>query len=216
MEARVGKFKVAYPLDDQYIGPLLQHGHEWDGWMRHDLTRLYKPGTDILDVGGNIGWNALMFSDYGPVHTFEPLFHEFITKNVRQNTLANPVTVHPYGLSSEDRLIPIFLPKKDGAMRNYGGSSVEPGSHHEPEGTLVPLKRLDDIYNGPGPSMMKLDVEGHELAVLKGARNVIERWKPAMWIEIFDFPGPVVDFMRELGYNKIETRYESNYLFLRN
>jgi FkbM family methyltransferase len=213
MEARVGKFKVSCIPDDQYIGPLLQRGYEWDGWMRHDLSRFYKSGTDIIDVGGNIGWNALMFSDYGPVHTFEPLFHEFITKNVGQNSLSHPVTIHPYGLSSEEGQVPIFLPKKDGVVRNYGGSSVEPSGAHETKGTVISLKRLDDIYTGPGPSMMKIDVEGHELAVLKGARNVIERWKPTIWLEIFDFPGPVVDYMREIGYKTIEPRPESNYLF---
>jgi FkbM family methyltransferase len=213
MEARVGKFKVSYPLDDQYIGPLLQRGHEWDGWMRHDLSRFYKPGTDIIDVGGNIGWNALMFSDYGPVHTFEPLFHEFITKNINQNSLTHPVTVHSYGLSSKECQVPIFLLKKDGVFRNYGGSSVEPNDSHESKGTIVNLKCLDDIYKGPGPSMMKIDVEGHELEVLKGSRNVIERWKPAIWVEIFNFPGPVVDFLQELGYKMIESRYESNYVF---
>lgn len=215
MEARVGKFRVSYPLDDQYIGPLLQRGHEWDGWMRHDLEKYYRPGTDILDVGGNVGWNALMYSDFGPVHTFEPLFHEYITKNIEQNSLTNPVRLHPYGLSSSECEVPIFLPKKDGPVRNYGGTSLQPSDGHESDGIMVSLKRLDDVYDGPGPSLMKVDVEGHEMAVLEGAIETIKRWKPVIWIEIFDFPqSPVLKFMKEMGYTQIHGRPEHNYLFV--
>ena len=215
MEALVGKFRVSYPSDDQYIGPCLQHGYAWDAWQVPDIQKYYRSGSDILDIGGNIGWNALMYSDFGPVQTFEPLFHEFVTKNVAQNNLANPIRVHPYGLSSTERQVPIFLPRKDGPVRNYGGSSVEPNDSHESEGTMVTLKRLDDIYEGPGPSLMKVDVEGHEMAVLEGARGVLERWHPAVWIEIFDYPeSPVLEFMRNLGYTQILPRPEHNYLFL--
>ena len=51
--------------------------------MRETVKNLYKPGTDLLDIGGNIGYNALMFSDYGPVHSYEPVFHSIIEKKYR-------------------------------------------------------------------------------------------------------------------------------------
>lgn len=218
MDAHVGKFRITCIEGDQYIGPVLRAGYEWDAWMRRDLETFYRPGTDILDVGGNIGWNALMFSDYGPVHTFEPLFHEYIQKNVAQNTLDHPVTIHPYGLSSKACQVPIYLPRADGTLRNYGGTSVHlSDSHDESSSTLITLKRLDDVYDGPhGPSMMKIDVEGHELDVLQGARNTIQRWKPTLWVEVFNFSTkhPVVEFLtKELGYTTIQARPESNYLF---
>ena len=65
-------------------------GHEWDGWMRNDIPRYYKEGTDILDIGANIGYNSLMFSDYGPVVSFEPMFHEIVIKNAEVNTFTSP------------------------------------------------------------------------------------------------------------------------------
>jgi len=216
MTATVGKFKVTCIEDDQYIGPVLRAGHEWDGWMRHDLQQFYTPGTDILDIGGNIGWNALMFSDYGPVHTFEPLFHEYIQKNVDQNTLRHPVTIHPYGLSVKECQAPIYLPKCDGSLRNYGGTSLHVSDgFDESSATMITLKRLDDVYTGPGVSMMKIDVEGHELDVLRGARETIQKWRPTLWVEIFNFStNPVVEFlMKDLGYKNVQARPESNYLF---
>ena len=67
-----GKYNLNTISNDQYIGNTLKQGYEWDGWMRYDIEKYYKPGTDIIDVGANIGYNSLMFSDYGPVIAFEP------------------------------------------------------------------------------------------------------------------------------------------------
>ena len=64
-----GIYNVAIIKNDEYIGPCIACGHEWDGWMREDIKNNYKDGTDIIDIGANIGYNTLMFSDYGPVHT---------------------------------------------------------------------------------------------------------------------------------------------------
>jgi hypothetical protein len=63
--------------------------------------------------------------------------------------------------------------------------------------------------------MMKIDVEGHELEVLRGARETIQKWRPTLWVEIFNFStNPVVEFlMKDLGYKNVQARPESNYLF---
>ena len=44
-----GKYNVSVIADDEYIGPLIARGYEWDGWMRSDISKHYKVGTDILD-----------------------------------------------------------------------------------------------------------------------------------------------------------------------
>jgi len=208
----IENFKVSVIKDDQYIGTCLKRGLEWDGWMHQDLPHIYRPGTDILDIGGNIGWNALMYSNYGPVHTFEPLFHEIISKNVSQNTLKNPVTVHPYGLSSAEGSVPIWIPKRDQTgLCNYGGSGMTV-SADEPV-AQVPISRLDDVYKG-NVSVIKLDVEGHELEVLKGALETIKRNLPAMYIEIFGEQDAFINLLKPLGYDIIWSRPEDNYLFL--
>ena len=120
-DVNVGQYTVSIIRNDQYIGRCLRQGVEWDGWMRQDLPHLVKPGTDILDIGGNIGWNALMFSEYGPVHTFEPIFYNVIAKNISQNQLANPVTIHPFGLSHQFcSEIKMFTPRSDQGLVNYG------------------------------------------------------------------------------------------------
>lgn len=215
-EVHVGPYTVSIIRDDQYIGNTLRHGYEWDGWMRRDLPRIVRPGTDILDIGGNIGWNALMFSEYGPVHTFDPLFHPVISKNVTQNTLKNSVTVHPYGLSNSECESVIYIPRKNAAgQSNYGGASLDPDPrwYDQTDGTQIRLKKLDDVYTGQ-PSLIKLDVERHEPEVIEGAWNTITKWRPAMYIEILDPQNDtIVKRLEPLGYTKYP-RPENNYLFI--
>ena len=57
-----GKYNVFVIEDDEYIGNAISKGHEWDAWMRRDLEKYYVEGTEILDIGANIGYNTLMFS----------------------------------------------------------------------------------------------------------------------------------------------------------
>jgi FkbM family methyltransferase len=212
---KVKKYNVDIISDDSYIRCTLINNIEWDNWMRIDLPHLYKPGTDIIDIGGNIGYNTLMFSDYGPVHTFEPLFHSVINKNISQNVLNNPVKVYPIGLSnvSTDTLIYKPDPHESG-LTNYGGCSMTYQNGYLPDGYPVKIDRLDDVYQGV-PSIIKLDVELYEFQVLLGAVNTISKYKPAMYIEIFDFENsPIIPFLKDIGYNTILPRPESNYLFL--
>lgn len=215
---RVNRYLVDVISDDLYIKDKLSNNQEWDGWMRYDIPHMYKPGTDILDIGGNIGFNALMFSDYGPVHTFEPLFHSVITKNLNQNVLRHPVQMYPVGLSNVVSNVSMFLPKpQDFGFTNYGGSSMTLSESHKEQGSvIVPTVRLDDVYSGT-PSIVKLDVEGHEFEVLLGAENTIRTHKPSMYVEIFDFDNsPVVPWLKNLGYNTVVPRPEANYLFINN
>jgi len=214
---KVDKYDVDVICDDLYIRLCLERGYEWDQWMRSDLPHIYKPGTDIIDIGGNIGYNSLMYSDYGSVHTFEPLFHKVITKNISQNNLKNPVKVYPFGLSNEDSEILIYKPKPEKFnCTNYGGCSMTFSDAYIPEGIPVTIKKLDDVYKGT-PSIMKIDVETHEYKVLLGAENTIRKHKPSMYIEIFDFEAsPIVQYLKEMGYNTVLPRPENNYLFIHN
>lgn len=213
-DVRISGYIMSIPYDDQYIGNCLRQGAEWDGWMRYDLPHLVKPGTDILDIGGNIGWNALMFSEYGPVHTFEPLFYKIISKNIVQNSTRHPITLHPYGLSNRNQICEFWIPVREGNLCNYGGTTMTPSTRHEKALLQAPVERLDDVYSGT-PSLMKIDVEGHELEVLEGAEKTIREHLPNLYVEIFDFEnGPVPLFLKEIGYTRILPRPEHNYLFL--
>lgn len=210
-DVKVSSFTVSIIKDDQYIGRHLKSGHEWDGWMRHYLPNIVRPGTDIIDIGGNIGWNALMFSDYAQVHTFEPLFHEILSRNINQNNTQNRIAVYPYGLSDVNGVADFKIADYYGDVRNYGGSGIVPGGDIQCQ-----VKKLDDVYSGRPPCLLKVDVEGHELQVLLGAEKILRQFKPALFVEIFDFGNDnnIVKFLNSIGYKNIIRCPEHNYLFL--
>ena len=45
-----GKYNVFYMADDEYIGPCIARGYEWDGWMRKDVEKHYKEDTDYCPI----------------------------------------------------------------------------------------------------------------------------------------------------------------------
>ena len=69
------------------------------------------------------------------------------------------------------------------------------------------------MYHGI-PSIIKIDVEGHELNVLKGAVNTIKKHKPMILIEIHQFENSEIpEFIESLGYDKPDERPEAMYLY---
>ena len=212
-----GIYDVHIITNDEYIGPLIARGREWDGWMRGDIRRCHKPNTDIIDIGANIGYNTLMFSDYGPVVSFEPVFHEIVSLNVKNNSLRHPVQVIPCALSDEKSVSEIHIPScgcQSETLINYGGTGFNHDEDLKGEGMDVSCERLDDIYTGI-PSIMKIDVEGHELQVLKGATDTIKKHKPVLLIEIHEFSedNDVHTYIKSLGYKDPKPRPEKVYLY---
>lgn len=211
-----GKYNVFVIADDEYIGKAISNGCEWDGWMREDVEKYYKDGTEILDIGANIGYNSLMFSDYGPVYAFEPMFHEIVQLNIDNNKLKHKMYSIPFALSDKNDVVDMYIPNKveKTGLRNYGGTSMykTPGFDDETK-TEVKCKKLDDIYTGV-PSIIKIDVEGHELKVLKGAENIIKKYMPTLLIEIFNFENSeVAKYIKTLGYDEPERRPECMFLY---
>ena len=211
-----GKYNVFVIEGDEYIGNAISKGHEWDGWMRNDIPTYYKEGTDILDIGANIGYNSLMFSDYGPVVSFEPMFHEIVIKNAQNNALKHSINVYRCALSNEKKSMEMFIPNRgcqSNTQINYGGTSFHTEEDMKGVGMLVPCERLDDVYTGT-PSIIKIDVEEHELQVLEGAKETIKKYMPTILVEIHDFENsPVADFLESLGYDKPEPRPEAMFLY---
>ena len=213
-----GKYNVFVIQDDEYIGPCIARGYEWDGWMRKDIEEHYISGTDILDIGANIGYNTLMFSDYGPVHSFEPVYHQIVNKNCESNALKNKVLVYPCALSDTQEVKEIYLPPREkvsDTFTNYGGTSFHHEGDMQGRSLLVECARLDDVYTGT-PSVIKIDVEGHELKVLMGAKELITKHKPTILIELLphiEDSEHVRTLLKEMGYGEPVERPEAVFIF---
>ena len=216
-----GKYNVTVIDNDQYIGNVIKHGYEWDGWMREDIKKYYIENTDIIDIGANIGYNTLMFSDYGPVHSFEPVFHQITEMNIKNNKLNHTVKLYNFALSDTCDKVLMYIPKNapdQPTHINYGGTSMVPSDAHNTDAPLeCECDMLDNVYSGV-PSIIKIDVENAEMNVLRGAKGVLEKFKPTLFIEIFDLENSEIPtFLKSLGYtNKPEPRPEAMYIFSSN
>ena len=149
--------------------------------------------------------------------SFEPLYHELVELNVKNNSLRYPVQVIPCALSDEKSFTKIHIPShgcQSNVLINYGGTSFHHQDEIRGEGVHVNCERLDDIYTGV-PSFIKIDVEGHELQVLKGASETIKKYKPSILIEIHNFSedSEVHQYLKSLGYGDPEERPEAVFVY---
>ncbi|NDP47669.1 MAG: FkbM family methyltransferase [Sulfuriferula multivorans] len=168
-----------------------------------------------LDIGANIGNHSLFFARYyEQVLSFEPNPRTY--KLLEYNaSLANNIRSFCLGLSDHDGKATL---NTDPA--NIGASSLteRPGQqstlHQE-----IELKTLDsiDAIQALTIGLIKIDVEGHELEVLEGGKELIKRARPLILFEQhpMDFENgisPVIERLRAMGYEKFVTVLPSPYI----
>lgn len=147
------------------------------------LPTLARQGA-FIDVGANIGtWTGPAARSFRSVYAFEP--DTLIANALRRNVPTN-VTVYEIALSDHEGVgefrVPIYRGR---AVRTRSSleSDVNPGC--EEIVSKVQVSSLDALMLR-GVDVIKIDVEGHEAAVLHGARETIERERPTLIVEIED------------------------------
>ena len=153
------------------------------------LATKLQPGMVVYDVGGNCGQMALYFSakvgGSGRVFSFEPVPENFarLSRNIRLNNLAN-VEAFETAVGSD------LEPKSfcfDSAHHTMGTFTTTMVKLAAWEATITVLCTTLDAWAGdgrPGPSVIKIDVEGAGLEVIKGAASLIEKHRPGIYFEI--------------------------------
>lgn len=134
---------------------------------------LVQPGDQVIDVGANIGifsiFAATLVGPNGGVIAFEPHPVAFsrLLRNIRANRMEGLIV--PINKAASD---------KEGEL-SFDPSSLSVESHVGAQGSLavgaVPLDHVPEVMRLPKVAMMKVDVEGHEAAVLAGAAATLTR-----------------------------------------
>lgn len=161
----------------------------WAGLSRDDaaivrLARALLPRDGVfVDVGANVGLHTLAVAHHvsqgGAVVAFEPhpVNHHLLIHNLAQNRLRH-VVAENLGLAEAEATL-------TGTARAGGGNwSLASLGDYRFE---VRLARLDDYLSDhplPRLDLMKIDVEGAEVRVLRGARQTIERFHPLIVFEV--------------------------------
>lgn len=151
-------------------------------------NRIDVEGTTIIDVGGNNGQIAIEFAnlvgDEGCVHTFEPqrIIYQQLCGNIFMNGLDN-VWAHNVALGSEIGKIDVEKPNYHSiGYVNFGDVHVGLKSENFEIVDVMPMDR----YGLKNVSIIKIDVQGFEINVLRGAKKTIEENRPIIFIEVED------------------------------
>ena len=147
------------------------------------LGNFVKPGDTVLDVGAHKGaytWHlARLVGPSGHVHAFEPQPH--LASRLSRG-ISSQVVLHQFALSDSehvDRLVtPIW-----GDTQMYGHATLE----ELPEDTAVETVDIKAITLDSldlNPTFAKIDIEGHEVAMLQGSENTMSRNRPVLLVEI--------------------------------
>jgi FkbM family methyltransferase len=184
--------------------PLRYHAQKFLGALEPEikaLPMLCDPNRVSIDIGANKGVYTYRLKPlWRHVHAFEPLKEccDFIEPHDPER-----ITIKNCALSDAEGELRLFIPEIDGRAYYTRASLVEPAGGYQVR--HVPVKKLDD-FSFDRVGFIKVDVEGHELSVLKGARELLQRDTPNLLVEI-DLSGhseevfnEVFNFLYELGY----------------
>ena len=180
-QTRYGSF--LYNKNDQIVGRCLELYGEYSELEVEFLRQLCGPGSVVADVGANIGAIAVPLAQHagptGCVYAFEPerIAFQTLCANVALNSLANVECVHAAVGASHETL---HLPElRYDLEANFGGVELAAFSTGRPVRQVM----LDDYLELARFTLVKIDVEGMECAVIAGARELLRVQRPLLYIE---------------------------------
>lgn len=156
------------------IGQKLRSGVPYEHAVLEHTYQLGLSGTAV-DVGAGVGNHTLWYAGVCglAVRSFEPLDFNRLQANVDLNPDLD-IVVFPCGLGDCQRLDKVTSPPE-----HVVGRALR-------EEDDVVIRRLDDILFPQPVSLIKIDVEGMEPEVLRGARETILEHKPRLFVEAID------------------------------
>jgi FkbM family methyltransferase len=183
----------------------------------HRALREYlRPGFIFFDIGSNFGLHAIPAAKWvtpkGQVHAFEPVSRHLLLlqRHKRLNHFGGELKIVAAAVSNEEAdLVQFEVPIDTVAVE--AGIKLSDSS-----GAVERLKvrniRLDDYCDQLQihPHVIKIDVEGAEFEVLKGAAEMLREHTPILIIEIHDFALPAFDATADLIKNFLGVRGYSN------
>jgi len=190
--------------------------------------KLVRRGDAVIEVGANLGYFTGLFGNIvgskGVVLAFEPIPH------TREQLLLNTeklkqVSILPYAISDQQGDFEMFIPgciHGQASLRQHSSSGWK--TVDKVTSVTVKCKALSEITQVRSLSridFMKVDVEGAELLVLKGARDILMRDHPILhleiedrWMNAFGYGASEIEsFLRSIGYTYFAT-YDRDWIVL--
>jgi FkbM family methyltransferase len=191
-EASIGGLNVQFCIEDAYSSswffPRYEGGKIHERQVTEMILSSLKEDGCFVDVGANLGWYTCIACKSmlkGVVYAFEmdDLNYALLQKNISINSCKN---VETYNLAVSDSAGEMsYLREREVPSAGFRFSSSNEETRSE---RLVSVRTiaLDDLFqeDKPRPDVIKIDVEGAELHVLRGMRRTIQEDKPILFVEI--------------------------------
>lgn len=163
------------------------------------LSGWVTPGDWAIDIGANVGHYTARLSQLvgqtGRVLAFEPVPHTFelLVANIAALGASN-VSLFNVAVSAEAKTVGMSIPQFDtGLANNYEAEITAQGGQFD-----VLTIALDGLQLPHRVSLIKIDVEGHELQALRGMQELLRRDHPRLIVE--GTSEPVLAFLQALDY----------------
>ena len=176
--------EVALDTADRSVSAAIIADGFWEPHVEHVLRRFLAPGSVFVDIGANVGWHTFLASGIvgadGLVYAIEPNPDNarLIAHTIHRNELSN-VQLVPFALGESTG----FAAFRSAIGSNGGLFGQDEFDYLDPNVTIVPTMRFDDLAIAR-VDVIKIDVEGAEPIVLRGAAATIERDHPVI---VFEF-----------------------------
>lgn len=193
-------FKMALDVQDKEQRRMYYTGR-YEHLVESILFKALKPSALFVDVGANVGiftfYAATLVGEKGKVVSFEPFPATFrkLSENLVLNTKLDNIELHNSAVGRNADDVELF------SVKNHSGiTSVVPNKEIETESITVKCASLDSVVGGINEkfakTVIKIDVEGAEVFVFEGMKNLLEgKYFDLLIIEIH----PVQ--IRDLGYD---------------
>jgi FkbM family methyltransferase len=179
--AELEDFRLWFNTSDREMGLVMVSG-QYEPPSVGLVKNVIRPGMKCIDAGAHIGfYTCLMASltgDTGMVYAFEPMpsNYELLMKNIEENQFHQRVKAYQIACSDNHGSLRASKVSNMFVMGQISGA----------EQIIVETVRLEDVVDEP-IDVVKLDVEGHEPAVIHGMKSIILRDKPIIFSEINEY-----------------------------
>ncbi len=171
----------------------VSHGclsNDWEPSETSYFVSKLRAGDIVLDIGANIGWFSLVAARHigksGAIYAFEPRPEtvKMLKRTMADNRLRDRVQVLEFALSDTwSTLDLVWRRGTDNPGESFVAGPNQAMEHFE--SAKVTAGVLDDILPDVAPDIIKIDVEGAEPKVMRGAQNALKRKHPPILSELF-------------------------------
>ncbi len=183
------------------------------------LRSYLKAGSICIDVGANVGQYCYELSNItgpqGAVIAFEPVKYTYqLLKAIKDKLKLDNVQIYNLGLGETSATLPITVIADSWGVPNLGlshlGTSQDANIYSVEPVRIESLDRLDEtLLHLNSCAFIKIDVEGAECQVLKGARHLLQKYHPLILMEVNEHmtrrmgysPDELFNHLRGIGYD---------------